>query len=99
VGGLALCFDGAVLFCFLLGGDLEEELAEWVQVFGHAAGHGELDSVVDDDGDSAEDRVAALVCLGWVGLEEGVRDGSVGLRGGVSHLGLRCWLGLCCCTT
>ena len=67
VGGLTLCFDGAADFGFLLGGEVSEKLADWVELFGHAEGQGDPLAVEEESGDSAEEGVAALVVLGCSG--------------------------------
>jgi hypothetical protein len=90
VGGLTLCFDGAADFGFLLGGEVSEKLADWVELFGHAEGQGDPLAVEEESGDSAEEGVAALVFLGCSGWLEYESFGVVELRaGGLGFRGLR----------
>jgi hypothetical protein len=90
VGGLTLCFDGAADFGFLLGGEVSEKLADWVELFGHAEGQGDPLAVEEESGDSAEEGVAALVFLGCSGWLEDESFGVVELRaGGLGFRGLR----------
>lgn len=90
VGGLTLCFDGAADFGFLLGGEVSEKLAYWVELFGHAEGQGDPLAVDEESGGSAEEGVAALVVLGCSGWLEDESLGVVELRaGGLGFRGLR----------
>lgn len=91
VGGLALCFDGAGGLCGLLGGELDDELADGRDLVGDLVPL----AVVEVGGGSAEDGVA-----GRCEDEGRVGEALVELRGGLGLLGLRCCHGLCyCCWT
>lgn len=82
VGGLALCFDGTAHFGFLLGGDVDGELAEWVELLRDGVGHGEPLAFVAVVGGPDRRRRGRLGGLGvcWLGR----RDlGRCGLSGAV----------------